>query len=389
MPDNSRRMVIDADSHVTEPEDLFTSRVSSKWGDLVLHVQDDEENGEDAWYIGDVKVAAAWGSASQGCEHLWPPYPKRKADVLPAAYDSTARLALLDRENIHAQVLYPNVAGFGGGNFLKLKEPALMLECCRAYNDFLNDFASVAPDRFIKVAALPFWDIDQAVPELHRAAAAGHKGILFSGSPHELGMPYLADPHWDPIWAAAQEAGLPVSFHLGSGDMMKIHDPVRAAHEGRGCFIARVPTAFFMDIGGQLNDLLFSGILPRFPELKFVMAESGLGAVPFILESADYHFSRSELRQEKAYFKELPSYYFGRQVSVTHWFENASQQVIESIGVDNVMFETDFPHPTSLRENEILERVRAIEEQLPEPSASKVLHDNAANIYNISVPTPA
>jgi uncharacterized protein len=384
--------VIDADSHLTEPRDLFTSRISSKWGDLVPHVrltpeQIDGAWEEDSWYIGDKKIAPAWSSAAVGHEFEWPNYPKTEDGVIREAMDAAARVAYLDSVGVAAQVLYPNVAGFGGQRFLDLNEPELQLLCIRAYNDFLLEWVSYAPERFIPVAALPFWNIPEAVQEIERVAPLGMKGILFAGAPHELGQKYLADRHWDPIWAAAQAHDLPVSFHLGSGDMRK--SMRRAGIESRSGSLCRVPTDLFMGLGSQLNDLLFCGVLPRFPNLKFIMVESCVGQIPFILESADYHFSRSNLRKEWDFYQLKPSEYFARQVYGTFWFEDVDDRIIEQIGVHNVMFETDFPHPTSLRSNEVTDAVGRIERSLKPETARRVLHDNAAELYRLPVSASA
>lgn len=383
---SSSSPVIDADSHLTEPRDLFTSRISNKWGDLVPHVRRTPEKidgawEEDSWYIGDKKIAPAWSSAAVGHEFEWPNYPKTEDGVIPEAMDAAARVAYLDSVGVVAQVLYPNVAGFGGQNFLDLKDPELRVQCIRAYNDFLLDWVSYAPDRFIPVAAIPFWDVAEAVKEIERVAPLGLKGVLFAGAPQQLGCPYLADRHWDPIWAAASAHGLPISFHLGSGDMRK--SMRRAGIESRSGSLCRVPTELFMGLGEQLNDLLFSGILPRFPDLKFVMVESCVGQIPFILESADYHFSRSNLRKEWDFYQLKPSEYFARQVYGTFWFEEVDDRLIEQAGVRNVMFETDFPHPTSLRNNEVTEAVARVVSALSAETASRVLYDNAAELYGL------
>ena len=114
--------------------------------------------------------------------------------------------------------LYPNVAGFGSQAFLNLKDPKLMLACVQAYNDFLIEWSEPAPERFIAICSLPFWDVAASVAEIERCAKMGHRGVLFTGAPQDHGMPSLASPHWDPIWACAQALNLPISFHIGSGE---------------------------------------------------------------------------------------------------------------------------------------------------------------------------
>ena len=136
----------------------------------------------------------------------------------------------MDKYGIWAAVLYPNVAGFGAGKMLTIGDGELMLACVRAYNDFLAEYSAVAPDRFIPIMALPFWDLEATEKEITRAAGLGHKGVIMTGEPFFWGLPKLADPHWDRLWAAGQDAGLSVNFHIGSGDM-SIFD---RAYEGAG-----------------------------------------------------------------------------------------------------------------------------------------------------------
>jgi uncharacterized protein len=119
------------------------------------------------------------------------------------------------------------------------------------------------------------------------------------------------------------------------------------------------------------------------------MVESCVGQIPFILESADYHFSRSNLRKEWDFYQLKPSEYFARQVYGTFWFEDVDDRIIEQIGVHNVMFETDFPHPTSLRSNEVTDAVGRIERSLKPETARRVLHDNAAELYRLPVSASA
>ncbi len=196
-----RIKVIDADTHITEPYDLFTSRVSTKrWGDKVPHVRrmlyegvilydpkadvDTERdiwvlNGEPSIPIG-VLTMAGWPE--------WPPaHPSTLDEFDPASYDSTKRLERMDEYGVYAQVLYPNVGGFGATGFLKLEDPELMLACVRAYNDFQTDFCSVDAKRLIPNIATPFWDRDEAVKEIIRAHKMGHKAILFPQSPQFYG----------------------------------------------------------------------------------------------------------------------------------------------------------------------------------------------------------
>ena len=211
--------VVDTDTHIIEPYDLWTSRMSvRKWGDRVPHVKWDERAGEDAWYFGDERVFSAGFSAHAGWNEYFPDTPKRLSDVSPALWRAEDRLKLMDAYGIHSQILFPNVAGFGAGRYLALADPVLMLECLQAYNDWLSDWSSAAPARFIPQMAMPLWDVDACVREMERCALKGHKGVVMSADPSPFGLPKLSDPHWDTVWAVAQEMGLPINFHVASGD---------------------------------------------------------------------------------------------------------------------------------------------------------------------------
>ena len=215
-----RIKAIDVDTHLTEPPDVWTSRVSKKWGDAVPHVV--RREGRDLWCIGEEMIGAPGFTTMAGFDGSFPDAPMGYDDIPKASWDAKARLEHMDEEGIWAAVLYPNVGGFGSGGFMKLKDPELMLECVRAYNDFLVEWCSEDSRRLVPVAAMPFWDIDECVKEVERAAKIGHKSILACGDPSAFGEPRLAHKHWEPFWAAVNDTGLPVSFHIGAGDLSDI-----------------------------------------------------------------------------------------------------------------------------------------------------------------------
>ena len=280
-----RIQIIDCDTHVSEPYDLWTSRVSQKWGDLVPYVVHSEESGRDVWALGGEynPYGGVGGSAMAGWKEFPPNGPPTLAEADPACYDAGGRLQRMDDYGIHAAVVYPNVGGFGSGAFLRMKEPALMLECVRAYNDFLADWISPVPERFIPIPAMPFWDVGACVAEMHRVAKRGFKGIMWGSEPQVFDQPLLSDHHWEPIWATAQDLQLTVSFHTASGDL---HEMREGSYEGNGrqANFARTSVLYFMGNARAVSELIVSGICHRYPALNFVSVESGVGWIPFLLE---------------------------------------------------------------------------------------------------------
>ena len=390
-------LLIDADAHVTEPKDVWIDRMSAKkWGDKVPHVVAMDHPGApgakiEAWFSGDQFIAPAAASANAGWSEPFPSHPPTYDDAAPAAYDAAARVKSLDEAGIYAQVLYGNVGGFGAAVFRNMEDKELALECVRAYNDFLVDWASVAPDRLIPIASTPYWDVEAAAAEVRRVAELGHRGITFPGAPQDWSSPWMADPVWDPIWAAAQECGLPVSFHSGSGNFTANFQPDRIVHEGIVAAYVRSTAAIFLDSAQQACDLVMSGILARFPDLKFVIVEAGVGWVPFVFDTLDYFYEThlQAVRATRPDLEELPSEYFKRQIYVCGLFahqETADPAVIERIGVDKVLFETDFPHTGATFGKDVQPLAQKNLAALTPEVRDRIIWGNAAELYKVSKP---
>ena len=384
---SERYRVYDTDSHIIEPVDLWTSRVPARFGDLIPRPTWSEARGEQVWTIGGKQLYGVGTFAMAGWPEFLPGHPPSLEEADPAAWDAKARLARMTEYGIHAQVLYPNLIGFFFGAFLQMNQPELLLSCVRAYNDWLAEYASADPDRFLPMMVLPYWDLDLSLAEMDRCIALGHRGIV-AGRLEGAGYPALRDPHWDPIWAAAQERGLPVNFHIGFNVDPDWGDKSKTSVFTRSGF-AESSSQMFMTNMQTLAEVIFSGILHRHPTLKVVSVESGAGWLPFFIESMDWQFRNTGVHLDMPDFL-LPSEYFMRQVYATFWFERGSLAPALAGLQNNLMFSTDFPHPTS---------------QTPGPAsfadgppaymqdvlgtgdadiARKVLQDNARHVYQLN-----
>jgi len=294
----------------------------------------------------------------------------------------------MDESGIWAQVVYPNVGGFGSQNFLKVDDDHLKLLCVSAYNDFLLEWSLADNERLLPVVATPFWDIEATVKELERCISLGARGILFTGEPQRYGLPVIGSRHWDPLWELGQDAQLPIHFHIGNaGSTLEDASPERYAEHGVAAAQAYTAVSLFMKNGVQCSDLITSGVLNRYPELKFVSVESGIGWLPFMLEATDYSWLGA-FRPGRERMKEdvLPSELFRQSVFVTYWFESvAPRHFLEVVPVDNVLFETDFPHTTCLFGN-IQETIESGLGHLDSSVRRKILWGNAAQLYRIPDP---
>lgn len=379
---------IDADTHITEPGDVWTSRLPEKFREQAPRMIR-RDDGVDVWRFGAAERAIPVGAtALAGWPEPFPSVPKNLDECAPGAYDAKARLAYMDEIGAWAMALYPNIGGFGSETFLGLNDPELMLACVRAYNDWLIDWIEPAPDRFIPVMATPFWDVSAAVAEIQRCKDLGHKAILFTSAPQDFDMPFIGDPHWNPIWDAAQDVDLPISLHIGSGDFQdQLMQPGRFAAHGIGPSTVSGSMSILLANAIQLMDIVMSGILPRNPKLRVVSVESGIGWIPFLKEALDHGFDYANCRTERPEFEKQPSDYVREQVWACTFFEEfATNRFLSDIGTDRVLFETDYPHPICLYGTEVREKIDAAFGDLAADVRHQVLFGNAAELYGVPAP---
>ena len=148
-------------------------------------------------------------------------------------------------------------------------------------------------------------------------------------------------------------------------------------------------TGLFLDNGKQIVDLLFSGVLARYPKLKFISVESGIGFLPFVLEACDYTYEYGQVSTQRPELSMRPSEYFARQVYGCYFFEEyAPKHQLDRIPPDNVLFETDYPHPVCLYGN-VREKIDAGLGSVEPGIRKKLLFDNAARLYGIDAPDRA
>ena len=378
--------IIDSDTHWSEPHDLWTSLAPAKYRDLVPQVK--EHNGRRRWVVnGDIPLAgdsAVSAILPDGEKMLGLRFLKADIDrVHAASYDCDARLEIMDSLGISHGIVYPNVGGFGNQNFLRIDDKALRIACVEIYNDWMNDLQSRSGDRILPMALVPWWDIDACIAEVERAKSNGARGIVMCSNPHDSGMPNFAQPDWRPFWEVCEALEMPINFHIGSseGDIDWSGSVPYDTWSG-DVKLSLGGAAIFLGQVRWISNLLISDVPERYPNLKFVSVESGIGWLPFLLEALDYQFGETA-PEHLAHLSMKPSEYFKRQFYGCFWFESRSLgSAIEQLGADQVMFETDFPHPTCLYPDSS-NRVRAAIEDLDPIVQKKILRDNAASLYKI------
>jgi predicted TIM-barrel fold metal-dependent hydrolase len=383
--------VVDVDAHITEPPDLWTRRAPARYVDRVPRVV--EKDGTRMWVFDDVPLGRLNLSSVIRPNGKKTPGPAffvfERDQIHRASYDMRARVEVLDEQGIWAQVLYPNIAGFGAQRFADVRDPELRELCVTLYNDAMAEIQAESGGRLLPMALMPWWDPAASAREVHRTAALGLRGVNICSDPQVRGAPELWQPEWTAFWEACAEHRQPINFHIGASETLMDwygSSPWPGLDSERKLAIGSA--MIFMANGRVLANLVFSGVLERFPTLKFVSVESGIGWIPFFLEALDYQLYESSPSVVSA-LSMLPSEYFKRQVYGCFWFEKRNlKQVIGALGPSQILFETDYPHPTCLYPDPLKSAVQALE-GLGDDVIRRVLQDNAAELYRVELPRAA
>ncbi len=385
------RKVIDVDTHLVEPFDLWSSRAPAALRDRLPRVK--VHDGIRSWVIDEDRVLSK--GAVPACTisksgEKWPGLDfiqKQIEDVDPAAYSVKERLDVMDRMGVDAQIIYPNILGFGGQAAVQVDDD-LRLTTVQIFNDAMAELQEESGQRMFPMAMLPWWDVDLSVKEIERAHAMGLRGLNINSDPHTFRrkdgsrLPDLGQEYWYPMWEACEALDLPINFHIGASEESMdfvgtqgwpdLHQDMRSGLGG---------AMLFINNGKTMGNLILSGLLDRYEKLKFVSVESGVGWIPFFLETVDYQMSETGANACKLQRK--PSEYFQSNFYACFWFERKNIAYdIKRLGVDNVLFETDYPHPICLYP---VDNIDTALEGLSEQEKVKVLSGNAAKLYNIDL----
>jgi uncharacterized protein len=385
------RKVIDVDTHLVEPHDLWTKRAPASMRDKLPRVK--VVDGIRSWVIDDDKIllkGAIPSSVIRTDGAKWPGLEfinHQIEEVHPASYSVRERLEMMDRLGISAQIVYPNILGFGGQKAVEVDDQ-LRLATVQIFNDAMAEFQSDSRQRMFPMAMLPWWDVELSVKEIERVHKMGLRGLNINSDPHTFRrsngkfLPDLGQPYWYPMWEICEALNLSINFHIGASEESMdfvghqgwpgLHQDLRSGLGG---------AMLFINNGKTMGNLILSGLLDRFTKLKFVSVESGLGWIPFLLEAIDWQCQESGANAIKLQRK--PSEYFRTNFYSCFWFERRSLVYdIRRLGVDNCLFETDFPHPICLYPVDSMDTAL---KGLTEEEIGKVLLGNAARVYNIAV----
>ena len=380
--------VVDADSHWCEPPDWFTSIAPPEYKDRVPRVE--EVDGERMWVFDGHPVgrhSAGGVIARDGT--------KEEADIAlfqwtsdqihVGAYDATVRLQVMDECGIDAQVIFPSTIGLGGQDLSLAADESLRRVTIEIYNDRMAQLQEESGNRLLPMPIMPAWNIDFCVAEAERVATMGARGINMTSDPQDLGAPDLANRAWDPFWETVSELQLPVHFHIGASVTgMTFYGKYPWPSHPQNTQLAIGGTLLFIGNARVVANCIASGMFDRHPELKIVSDERGVGWIPIILEALDYENAENAPKLFAA-MQKRPSEYFASNLFATFWFEknrNKLPELIEAVGEDSILFETDFPHPTCLYPSP-LQSVEAKMSTLGAETRRKIMGENARKLYRL------
>jgi predicted TIM-barrel fold metal-dependent hydrolase len=372
--------IISADSHVIEPRDLFVERLPEQYRDRAPRVVRSPAGG-DGWSFDGNPPARTFGlEAVAGQKAIGKKFAAEGLtweEILPGNYDGAAHLADMDRDGVDASVLY---AGPIGLSSFSLPDRGFALAVMRSYNDWLlDDFCGVDRDRLVGLALLPTDDgADAMLAEFERCLGKGARGFNLPGSPERA---YFHE-YYDPLWTAASDARIPLSFHRNHGGRPK-GDLAGFRHDIPGVNVGGIVARFFTAID-PFTYMIFTGVFERFPDLKLVAAEVNCGWLPFWRENMDQNYEQQR-EWANVPIDRLPSEFVGRNVFVTTLDDRFGYDAIrrDPTLADAVMYSTDYPHSVTLWPN-TAELVRELTAGFDDSARHKVLAGNAASLYHLN-----
>lgn len=387
MPSATRELLISADDHVEMTHDRVKHHLAARYHDdydagvaefaagmakrrsAQANQQWREQSGQPPVSPAGAPTASATATTGGGGAAM---YRNHAAAGRAGHTDAAARLADMDTDGVAVSSSYCEVSAF---RYLYLIKGGWR-ESTRAFNTALSEWASADPGRLVVSYQIPIHDVDAAVAEVKWALSNGCKSLQLPVFPAELGLPDYWDTRYDPLFSVIQDSGLPICLHIGLNtglDDLARRDPTPQ----RGIFVPMVP----LSTAEQLGMWIMGGVFERFPDLKVVFVEPGIGWVAWWVDLVDDMATRQGY--EYPAISELPSFYFHRNVFLTFIDEpHVIRAARETLGIDNVMWSSDYPHPVSSWP----ESRKVIDESLAGATPQereKVVRANATRVWNL------
>ena len=329
--------IISADSHIQEPEDLWVKNLPPS------------------------------------LKGRYPTFPKRNSPgEKPGGWDPKARISEMETDGVSAEVLYPTL----GLRLFAMEDAECQEACFKIANDWMIDYCKVTPGRLIGIPMISLYNIKNAIKELERCKQAGMVGCLIWQVPPEH-LSFKTD-YYDPFWEAAAELNMPVNLHILTG-----FNYSRFERKGLDTYKTAVNDKV-NDAANTLFDLVFTGVLARFPKLKLVYVENECAWLPFYQHEWDKYYTRFKTKVPLPFMKKLPGEYIDEQVYATFFSDPCGGQLMNRFGQDTFMWSNDYPHAASPWPHS-RDVIAAELGHLPKEVLRKVVRENVIKLYNLKI----
>ena len=372
--------IISADDHALEPANLFTERVASKYVDQAPFMVA-QQDGTPWWNVDGklVPVLLCDGSAGRPMRE-WGIIASRFEEFRPGVWDAKERLHDMDICGVWAQLCFSSLVwGFAGKRFSTYSDPDVGLACLRAYNDWMyNEWCGADHRRFISCQLPWLRDPEIGAQEIYRNAEVGFQSVSFSENPEGLGFDNVYKASWDPFFRACEETDTVINLHVGSSGASQV--PTSSSAE-------EVTIALFPISGIEaLMDWVYCGVLLKFPKLKIALSEAGVSWVPMAVERLRRAYRQSEgIGRGWPSNQPTPMEIVRRNFYFTSIEDPSAFHMLDLIGEDNILVETDYPHYDSTWPR-CQEMIRGELAHLNPAQVRKLCFENAARVYRHSAP---
>jgi len=378
MPLREDYKLISVDDHIIEPPGVWQDRLPSRLREDGPKIVDQPGHTqawqyEDALY--DIHLLGSPATRIFRTDGTGDDlYARHYDDMVPGAYDVAKRVRAMDEDGVWAQVLFPTFPRFAGTRFLNSKNVELANACVVAYNDWMiEEWCAYAPERFIPTIIVQLWDPTAAAAEIRRCAARGARAVTVVETPPPLNLPSYWTDYWDPVFDAAQETGVVLCMHVGTSGSLTAPSPQSEAASDA------VPISLCgLNSMAACADLIFSGLLHRFPGVKIALSEGGSGWVPYLVERMDYTWRRTRNGVDRSI---SPSELFERHFWTCFISDRTAIEARHSIGLNKLMWESDYPHNDSEWPNSRKYLAEAVYD-IPDEDVHRIVELNARDLFD-------
>ena len=375
-PAQVRYTIISVDDHLVEPPDMFEGRLPAALQDRAPKVVTNDR-GHEVWeFEGELFTQVGMNAVAGRSKSMKNLEPTKFSDMRRGCWDIHERIRDMDLNGVWASVNFPSmITGFCGRVFAQAKDPELGWATTRAWNDWLHDeWWSPYPQRIVPLGITFISDPEKGAAEIRRNAERGFTAVTLPERPHRIGLPSLFTGYWDPIIEACAETDTVIALHVGSSGGYESPEGAPSLQLGATMF-------------GQLSlaacaEWLWSGYAVKHPNLKIAMSEGGIGWVAMLLDRLDNIVDRSGYGNG---WDVRPAEVLKRNFWFCTLDDPSTIVTRHRIGVENIMFETDYPHGdgTWPDTQDLVEEVYG---HLPDDELRAILSENAAKVFRHPLP---